>query len=64
LLAKHDNAVGSLEGRFQPALKIQQHPSIFDTRANRLHQKIVIKIVKEPLDRLPTTTTSLDTLSK
>jgi len=50
LLAKDDIAVHRFEGRFQPTLNIQQHPSILDVRANRLHQQIVIKIVKGSFD--------------
>src|SRR5450631_3506266 len=50
LLAWNGYPILRFEGRFQPALNVQQHPTIFDVRSHRFHQEIMIKIVKGSFD--------------
>jgi RNA-directed DNA polymerase len=40
LLAWNRNPILRFEGRFQPALNVQQHPTIFDVRSHRFHREI------------------------
>jgi hypothetical protein len=48
----------------QPFLDEPQNSTIRNAVLDKLYQPPVVDGVEEPLDRLPTTTTSLDILSK